>query len=217
MKEMKIKVCGMKYSENIKGLSLLFPDYMGFIFYKNSKRFVENLNPDILLSIPEKIKKTGVFVNETSEEIEKMVRLYHLQAIQLHGEESPEFCQYFKEKGLEVIKAISISTKDDLQKMHNYAFPDCCNYLLFDTKTPLYGGSGEKYDWEILHNYAENIPFFLSGGIDPDDLSRIESFHHPLLYGVDLNSRFENEDVSKNIPQVEIFMTQLRKQIRETL
>ena len=211
---MKIKVCGMKYSGNIEELSFLLPDYMGFIFYEKSKRFVENLNPEVLLSIPETVKKTGVFVNETREEIEKMIRLYQLQAIQLHGEESPEFCRYFKETGLEVIKAISIVTKDDLQKMNNYSFSGCCDYFLFDTKTALYGGSGKRYDWEILHNYAENIPFFLSGGIGPDDLPRLASFHHPLLYGIDLNSKFENEDTSKNIPQLENFMTQLRKQIK---
>ena len=203
----------MKYPGNIAELSHLSPDYMGFIFYKNSKRFVENLSPEVLLSIPETIKKTGVFVNETLEEIEKMVRLYHLQAIQLHGEEPPELCRYFKEKGLEVLKAISISTSEDLQKVNKYSVSACCDYFLFDTKTPLYGGSGEKYDWEILHNYAENIPFFLSGGIAPDDLPRLAAFHHPLLFGIDLNSKFENDDISKNIPQLEIFINQLRKQI----
>jgi len=201
----------MKYPGNIEKLSFLSPDYMGFIFYEKSKRFVENLSPEILLSIPETIKKTGVFVNETPEEIDRIVRLYHLQAIQLHGDESPELCRYFKEKGLEVIKAISVSTKDDLQKVDNYSFPVCCDHFLFDTKTPLYGGSGKKYDWEILHNYAGNIPFFLSGGIGQDDLPRLSTFHHPSLFGIDLNSKFENEDVSKNIPQLESFMNQLRK------
>jgi phosphoribosylanthranilate isomerase len=209
---MKIKVCGMKIPENIRKLSLLQPDYMGFIFYKNSKRFVGDLDPEILSAIPNRIKKVGVFVNEKSDEIERTVHLYNLQAIQLHGDETPETCEYFRKKGQEVIKAIRISTKEDLLKSEEYV--DSCDYLLFDTKTPLYGGSGKQYDWEILKDYGNRIPFFLSGGIGPDDLSRILSFHHPFLSGIDLNSKFEREDFQKNIPQLNNFINQLRQQIK---
>ncbi len=206
---MNIKVCGMKYPGNIKELSLLSPDYMGFIFYKSSKRFVENLNPEIVLSLPDKIKKVGVFVNEKPGEIERIIQLFRLQVIQFHGDESPGVCQYFQKKGLEVIKAISISSREDLKRSEDYSH--CCDYLLFDTKTPLYGGSGKQYDWKILEDYNGSVPFFLSGGIGPEDLSRITSFYHPLLFGIDLNSKFEKEDFSKDISQLECFISQLRK------
>jgi Phosphoribosylanthranilate isomerase len=197
---MKIKVCGMKDPGNIKEVSQLPIDYMGFIFYKFSPRYIEELNPDIFSEIPASIQKIGVFVNEDSKKVQKITLRYQLSLVQLHGEESPEYCQKLKQNELKVIKAFSFST--DHFEMIIKDYEEVCDFFLFDTHTPLRGGSGKKFDWEILHSYKGEIPFFLSGGITPGDKERIRQFHHPLFYGIDLNSRFEIEPGKKNIQKL---------------
>ncbi|MDR3062414.1 MAG: phosphoribosylanthranilate isomerase [Dysgonamonadaceae bacterium] len=205
---MKIKVCGMKYPGNIKELSALQPDYMGFIFYEKSKRYAGDLDPDILLSLPGTIGKTGVFVNEDPDRIIKNTKKFFIKTIQLHGEETPDLCRYLKKTGLEVIKAIPVLNEGDVQQA--YLYVHCCDYLLFDTKTPLHGGSGEQYDWKILENYKGETPFFLSGGIGMEDIPRILSFCHPGFYGVDVNSKFEEDGISKNTFLLNDFIGRLR-------
>lgn len=205
---MKVKVCGMKYPGNIEELSSLQPDYMGFIFYEKSKRYAGGLDPDILLSLPGTIGKTGVFVNENPDDIIKITKKYFIKIVQLHGEESPGFCRYLKKTGLEIIKAIPVLDEDDVRKAYSYI--DCCDYLLFDTRTPLHGGSGQQYDWKILENYNGKTPFFLSGGIGMEDLPRILSFRHPEFYGIDVNSKFEQDDISKDIFLLKDFISRLR-------
>lgn len=197
---MKIKVCGLKYPENIEAVAALEPDYMGFIFYGKSPRYMADLNDGVLQDLPSAIKKTGVFVNESAENIERLVKQYDLGAIQLHGDESPEFCAAFKNKAT-VIKAFGIN--EDFDFTHLKAYITNVDFFLFDTKTKEYGGSGKTFDWGILDQYKLDVPFFLSGGLGPDNIEEVKNIKHPRFYGVDLNSRFEIEPGLKNIEKLE--------------
>lgn len=204
---LKIKICGMQQSENIKDVATFQPDYMGFIFYPKSPRFAGGLDPEVVAAIPTSICKVGVFVNENIENILATAFKYQLNAIQLHGNESPETCAKLRDTKLIVIKALSIASETDLEAASKYQ--ENVDLLLFDTKTPLYGGSGQQYDWTILEKYHGYVPFFLSGGIGSNDTTRILHFHHPLLYGVDINSRFETRTGEKNIAALTAFMNDL--------
>jgi phosphoribosylanthranilate isomerase len=205
---LKIKICGMKQPENIKAVAAFHPDYMGFIFYPQSPRFAGNLDPAIVKQLPNTICKVGVFVNESTENILATAFKYHLNAIQLHGEESPDICETIRKEGLEVIKAFRVATTADLQATALYQ--QVCNFMLFDTKTPLFGGSGQQYNWNILQSYIGNVPFFLSGGIGAEDIQRLLAFNHPLLHAVDVNSRFETKPGEKNVMGLTHFINELK-------
>jgi len=193
---MKIKVCGLKYPENINNLVALQPDYMGFICYGPSPRFISDMSADILLNLPSNIIKTGVFVNEAQQTIDTLINQYGFNAVQLHGKESPEFCAHFKGR-VQVLKAFGMNEEFDFNQLQAYA--DVVDYFLFDTKTTQHGGSGKTFNWDILQKYNLNIPFFLSGGLSPDNLAEVQNIKHPAFYGVDLNSRFEASPGMKNI------------------
>jgi phosphoribosylanthranilate isomerase len=186
---LKLKVCGLKDPSNIREILTLNPDYMGFIFYERSKRFAGNLNPSILNEFPSSVKRTGVFVNEELEEIERIVDTYKLNAVQLHGSETPLFCRTLKESGMEVIKAFGIGEDFDFSNLEEYA--PVVDFFLFDTQTPEHGGSGKTFDWSLLHEYNLDIPYFLSGGIDQNSVDAIKELNDTRLYAVDVNSRFE--------------------------
>jgi len=203
---MKIKVCGMKYPDNIEALSRLPIDYMGLIFYDKSPRMVEKLTLADLNILPTHIKRTGVFVKATIDFINEKISQYNLDAIQLHGNESPDFCNELNGK-IPVIKAFSISSASDFLITKDYEI--YVQYFLFDTKTPQYGGSGEKFDWNILKEYEGETPFFLSGGISAQDVNKIKEIKHPGLYAVDLNSRFETQPGLKDIELLNQFIKQL--------
>jgi len=201
MSEVKIKVCGMRETENIRQLLMLQPDYMGFIFYPKSKRFVEGiLSPEVLAEFPASCKKTGVFVNASLAEIQEAILKYGLNAIQLHGEESPELCVALKKPELEIIKVFSVGSDFDFEQLK--AFQSVCDYFLFDTKGDNYGGHGVTFDWQILKNKAIQKPFFLSGGIDPENIKDIENIS-PFLYAIDVNSKFELSPGLKDIQLLE--------------
>ena len=193
-----IKICGMKYPDNILEVASLLPDYIGFIFWKKSARYFDGIIPDL----PNSIKKTGVFVNATQEEIlEKLVK-YDLQAIQLHGQESVEFCLALKEKinyKIEIIKVFSISDSFDFNLLK--PFEVVCDYFLFDTKGKLPGGNGTTFDWKVLQKYPSTKPFFLSGGIGIDELEAVNEILKTNLpiHAIDVNSKFETEPGLKNI------------------
>jgi phosphoribosylanthranilate isomerase len=207
---MKLKICGMKYEDNMKAVSTLQPDYLGFIFYRKSSRFFNTVIPEI----PKGIKKTGVFVNASIEDILKKVKLYDLQAIQLHGSESPAFCEELKEKcniecsqDVEIIKVFSIKDKFDFSTLQPYeAFID---YFLFDTKGKLPGGNGVMFDWTVLENYASTKPFFLSGGIGMETITKLDDFMKSkaskYCYALDVNSKFEIVPGLKNIEALREF------------
>ena len=194
----------MKYPENIKELVNLPIDMMGLICYEKTKRYAGNLPANELRDVPANIQKVGVFVNASEEDIFEKNKEYDLQIVQLHGDESPDFCREIKKTGIKVIKSFSIEGIDDFEKLHLYE--DTCDYFLFDTKTPLYGGSGNKFDWEILSSYNGQTPFILSGGIGLEDVESIKKLQNPKLYGIDLNSRFEISPGEKDIEKLRKFI-----------
>ncbi|TWR31370.1 phosphoribosylanthranilate isomerase [Mucilaginibacter pallidiroseus] len=197
---MKIKVCGMKYAENISRLEALKTDYMGFIFYEKSPRFAAGLSEDVLNGLSADIIKTGVFVNEDADVISKLIYKYKLDAVQLHGSENPAFCELFKHE-VQVIKAFGVNDDFDFDQLKLYVGK--VDYFLFDTKTSAHGGSGIVFDWSVLDNYTIDVPFFLSGGLSVENIADIKKIKHPQFYGVDLNSRFEIESGLKDIDKLE--------------
>ena len=209
MSKLKIKVCGMRDPENISGMVAALPDYLGFIFYPNSSRFV-GFEPSavVLAEVPVSVKKVGVFVDETSEKVLEICQSWKLDSVQLHGQETPEFCQQIKDSGLMVFKAFSVDEHFDFKTLEVYS--GVCDYFLFDTKGQLPGGTGQKFNWLLLENYKLNVPFFLSGGISPNDLNAIREFDHPQLFGIDINSGFEISPALKDIEKVRKFISEIR-------
>lgn len=204
---MKIKVCGMKHPDNIRDLGTLAIDFMGMIFYEKSPRYVDKLTLEDLNLLPQYIERVGVFVNAEIDLIIEKVNQYGLDLIQLHGNESPEFCKDLN-RTLPIIKAFSISDVMDIEQTK--AYDGLQGYFLFDTKTPQYGGSGQKFDWAILDSYTGHTPFLLSGGISIDDATEIRKIKHPQFYGIDLNSKFEKEPGLKDIELLQQFIKELR-------
>jgi phosphoribosylanthranilate isomerase len=189
---MKLKICGMKYPDNITEVGSLLPDYMGFIFWEKSARYFDGIIPNL----PKSIKKVGVFVNQSQEDILSKISKYDLQAIQLHGHESVAFCQELKNKidtKIELIKVFSADENFDFEVLKPYE--SVCDYFLFDTKGKLPGGNGTTFDWQILNQYNSVKPFFLSGGIGIDEVATIKEILKTNLpiYAIDVNSKFEIE------------------------
>ncbi|MAR43774.1 MAG: N-(5'-phosphoribosyl)anthranilate isomerase [Flavobacteriaceae bacterium] len=207
---MKIKICGLKFESNILDLSKLEPDYMGFIFWEKSKRLVTGSSPNLSQT---KIKKTGVFVNADFEKIKDKVHVHKLEAIQLHGQESPEFCKKIKNLGVEIIKTFSIDENFNFNILEKYKL--CSDYFLFDTKGKSPGGNGISFDWEILRNYNYEKKFFLSGGIGIESINAIKKIKNldlP-LFGVDINSKFEINPGKKNVELIKSFKRSLDNEI----
>ena len=202
---MKLKVCGMRETENIEALSQLQPDYMGFIFWAPSSRYVASSTPALDASI----KKTGVFVDATLDYVQSTIAEHELQAVQLHGNESPTYCDYIKTYGVEVIKAFSVKESFDFARLD--AYESSCDFYLFDTKGELPGGNGYTFDWTLLNDYPSKKPFFLSGGIGASQLPEIKALlNTPLpLYAIDVNSKFELAPAIKNIDTLKQFKKEL--------
>ncbi|HXA00800.1 MAG TPA: phosphoribosylanthranilate isomerase [Cytophagaceae bacterium] len=203
----KLKVCGMKYADNIKAVAALKPDYMGFIFYEESKRFVGYLDEEVIGNLPSSIKKVGVFVNEVIEDILELHDKYNFDFVQLHGDESPEFCLEMK-NFIPVIKAFSIEENIDFNMLKRYK--KSCDYFLFDTQTASYGGSGKKFNWDLLKKYDNEIPIFLSGGISLEDAAQIKKLKEINIHAIDINSRFEKRPGLKDIILIKEFMNRLK-------
>ena len=205
----KLKVCGMTQPENIQAVAALQPDYLGFIFYTKSPRFFSRNIPDISKTV----KKTGVFVNETIQFIIQNVSAFNLTAVQLHGEESPEYCSKLKLKlkDVELIKVFSIKDSFDFSVLN--AYENYCDLFLFDTKGKNPGGNGFTFNWEVLKNYPSKKPFFLSGGIGMEQIEEIKKFFQNDIskkcYGIDVNSQFEIQPGLKNPDLLKQFIKEL--------
>ena len=197
MKNIKLKICGMKDSENIMEISALQPDYLGFIFWEKSKR---NMTLDVIPELPETIKKVGVFVDASIQEIAAKINQYQLDIIQLHGNESVIFCKNVKKLGVEVIKVFSVDSTFNFSVVKEYVL--AVDYFLFDTKGKLPGGNGITFDWNVLENYHFSVPYFLSGGIGTTEIDGLKEFlKSPAAkkcYAIDVNSRFEKKPGIKN-------------------
>jgi len=187
----------MKETENITEISALQPDYLGFIFWEKSKR---NMTLDVIPELPETIKKVGVFVDASIQEIAAKINQYQLDVIQLHGNESVIFCRNVKKLGVEVIKVFSMNSNFNFSLVKEYVL--AVDYFLFDTKGKLPGGNGVTFDWKILENYHCDTPYFLSGGIGTTEIDGLKEFlKSPAAkkcYAIDVNSRFEKKPGIKN-------------------
>ena len=209
---MEIKVCGMRDSENIQEvLKEVVPDWMGLIFYPKSPRFVaENFSTEISHL---QVKKVGVFVNASNPTILEKIKRFDLSAVQLHGNESPEFVKELRAlTSIEIWKVVSVKEKIDWKSLESYE--QIVDRFLFDTATSDYGGSGRKFDWDVLETYPFKIGFLLSGGIDEDSVDEIRnvSNKYPLMLGVDLNSRFEIRAAQKDSKKLKEFKKRLMGQ-----
>lgn len=211
---MKLKVCGMKYEDNIEAVAGLKPDYLGFIFYEKSAR---NFDTNSIPNISEDISKTGVFVDETIENVIEKVTKFQFKAVQLHGKESPEYCKALKQefqsknpnKILEIIKVFSIKNDFNFEELKPYE--SVCDFFLFDTKGELPGGNGYTFNWNILKSYPSTKPFFLSGGIGLEEVEKLNEFIQSeaskYCYAIDVNSKFEDAPGFKNIEKLKAFKT----------
>ena len=231
---MKLKVCGMKYQDNMEQVAALQPDYLGFIFYDKSAR---NFDNKAIPEIPKSIKKTGVFVDADLDFVLEKINTHDLQAVQLHGKESPEYCDALRHvelvsvshdenmkqvqvdikkndvisSAVEIIKVFSIKDEFNFDVLKPYE--KVCDYFLFDTKGKLPGGNGYTFDWNVLSNYPSTKPFFLSGGIGLEQIEDIKKFQQSKVskycYALDVNSKFEIEPGLKNISVLKEFKKSL--------
>lgn len=206
---LSIKICGMADAGNIREAIELRPDYLGLIFHSSSPRNACQLAPEELEGVRGQMKFVGVFVNHSMDGILSRCKAYRLHAVQLHGDESPEFCHSLRGRGFEVWKAVGIGTVDDIASLKRYA--GCVDRFVFDRKSPNHGGTGKKFDWNLLSSYRLPIGFMLGGGIGPEDAEAITRLRHPRLTGIDLNSRFELTPGIKNIELLKTFLKAVRR------
>ncbi|MBO4660908.1 MAG: phosphoribosylanthranilate isomerase [Prevotella sp.] len=225
---MIIKVCGMRDAENIRAVEQIGVDWIGFIFWQDSPRYVKQINsragiiPDYPslkdgndeIQCHRDVKRVGVFVDDMPQNIVTRVFNFKLDIIQLHGSENTVMIDNLRrtldpdiKAGIKIIKALNISTLEDVEKTREYE--GHVDYFLFDTKTLCKGGSGEKFNWSLLNAYNGNVPFLLSGGIGPDDVDVVKAFKHPMFVGIDLNSRFETAPAVKDVDLIKKFISQL--------
>jgi len=204
---MKLKVCGMKYQDNILEVSALKPDYMGFIFYEKSPRRISEPAPEV----PKNIKKVGVFVNASTDTITKNIDGFGLNVVQLHGDETAEFCKNIRTKNIEIIKVFSVKNNFNFNKLK--PFEAHVDYFLFDTKGPNPGGNGYCFDWSILENYDSKTPYFLSGGIGLEEIETLNEFKNSAAakqcYAIDVNSKFEIKPALKDSIKLKKFIERL--------
>lgn len=211
----QLKVCGLTKMDQIQELISLNTNFLGFIFYEKSPRFVLNhLSLEEISEINHQ-GKVGVFVNETVEKISEISEKAKLNFIQLHGDEDEEFVKKLRlslSKNIKIIKVIRIGNQsfDELQKTINQQ-PSTVNYLLFDTDSKTFGGTGKTFDWQILNEIEIPIPYFLSGGISLENIHQRSTINHQPL-ALDINSKFETEPGSKDLEKIKNF-TQIVKKI----
>ena len=230
---MKLKVCGMKYKENIQAVAGQKPDFMGFIFYKKSSRYFDGLLPKLSSSI----QKVVVFVNAELDHVIDMVQKHELDIVQLHGEEDATYCaqlkfefhlirEHWKEniwnklkekQGINEYKNLKIIKVFPIEKTFQFnvlkPFETLVDYFLFDTKGELKGGNGYEFNWKVLEDYPSKKPFFLSGGIGPDSSTKLASFRASkagkYCVAVDVNSKFETSAAYKDITILKKFKATL--------
>lgn len=198
----------MRDPGNIRDVAELQPDFMGFIFYPESRRFCADLSPETVKSLPAGVTPVAVSVDMEEGELESLAERFGIPVVQLHGHESPQKCSGYSRNGLRVWKAVSLKNHEDFKRLGEYV--GSIEAFLFDTPTAGYGGSGKKFNWNILMDYHLSVPFILSGGLSADDLSVLKAFRHPMLMGIDVNSRFEISPAMKDVALLKSFMAGLR-------
>ena len=203
----------MREADNIRQVEALGIDWLGFIFWPKSSRFVHE-RPAYL---PASAKRVGVFVDADIEVVRETAAAYCLDIIQLHGKESPAYIKHLRSLCSDhvavIVKAFNIATPEDLIQTEPYE--GITDYFLFDTKAKMVGGNGTQFDWTVLNDYQGNTPFILSGGIGPDDAEKVKAFHHPMLAGIDLNSRFETVPAHKDVNLLRTFIETIKNENNE--
>lgn len=209
---MKIKVCGNTDLSQLEELNNLEVDYAGLIFYQQSPRYVlKNLKGKDVRDLNTAIEKVGVFVNASEDEIMKQIDDFGLDIVQLHGDETSSFCNRISDH-VKVIKAFRIADFDTNIDWLVKEYDEVCDFYLFDKGSAgLYGGTGQKFNWNLLEKSTIGKPFFLSGGIAIDDVEALRQFRHPFFYGIDINSKFETSPGIKDIKLISEFVNQLKK------
>lgn len=208
---MIVKVCGMREPENIRAVERCGADWMGFILYPRSPRFVDSV-PDYM---PQSCKRVGVVVDMQTDDVVMAQQRFGFDIIQLHGHETPDYCQHLRQAlpdGVLLMKMIAVSGADDIVRTAEYEpFVD---YFLFETKTPQLGGSGTKFDWNLLNCYQGTRPFLITGGIGPDDDEELWRFSHERFAGIDINSRFETAPAMKDVRSINDFIQRIKTKKR---
>jgi phosphoribosylanthranilate isomerase len=204
-----LKICGLRDSANIQAIAALKPDFVGFIFYPKSPRWVgSDFGHHSLAGIPNGIKKIGVFVNEEPDLMLQIAKQVGLDGVQLHGQETPATAAFFKSEGLLVLKAFGLNAGFNAETLPQ--FEDSSTHFLFDTATPLHGGSGKSFDWTLLENLSINLPSFLSGGISLQNVDAALETAFRLGLGLDVNSGLETSPGLKDIPRATEFIERVR-------
>lgn len=195
----------MRNPQNITDIAALNPDYLGFIFYEKSKRYVgEDFDEAATYHLPKGIKKIGVFVNASMEYVLSKVKRYGLDLVQLHGEESPEFCRDLQMKNITIIKVFAVGQTFDFSILEPYK--PYCDYFLFDTKGKEKGGNGITFNWDVLKDYDNEKPFFLSGGLNLENIGKVKELGDLNILAIDVNSGFETEPGLKDVESIRRLM-----------
>lgn len=196
----------MRDEANIRQLEKLSPDFMGFIFYPKSPRYVGK--DPVIPVLDDKITKVGVFVKEPAERVIELAERYELSHVQLHSGEDEAYCEIIKSKGLKILKAVSVGETFNFKTLQS--FEGLVDYFLFDTAGDSYGGHGQSFHWGILNDYSLEVPFFVAGGISNDNIGQLLKLDHPQFIGVDVNSKFEDSPGLKNIEALKKLFLQVR-------
>lgn len=206
--KMKLKICGMRDTENIMQVAALSPDYMGFIFYQKSPRFVGN-DFKIPVQFPTNIIRVGVFVNESTANILKHTEAHNLGFLQLHGEESVKQCQELKRHNYQIIKVFSIDDAFDFEITKFYS--ESVDFFLFDTKGKYHGGNAKTFRWRHLDNYSQQVPFFLSGGLSPENVVDVSDLKGMNIHALDVNSGVESAPAMKDLVKIQALKENLKQ------
>lgn len=202
----RVKVCGMREAENIREVAALHPDYMGFIFYEKSPRYV---GPEFELpgDFATTISRVGVFVNHNAAFIREKVARHRLNYVQLHGDESVMFCESLKLEGIGVIKVFRVDEAFDFNE--TIPFEGVSDFFLFDTKGKHYGGNAYPFNWHLLSRYNQSVPFFLSGGIQLGNVGAVADLSLFNMHALDINSGVEDRPGFKNVNKLSAIINQL--------
>lgn len=210
---MRVKVCGMTQLEQVKKLDDMGLDFAGFIFYPKSPRYVAKyMKGEQLKKAKLRLGKVGVFVNTPYEEVMRIVDEYGLDMVQLHGDETPRLCEQLANY-ISVIKVFRLGDDDPIDWITR-PYQESCDMFLFDTLGVGYGGTGKKFNWDVLKNASMDKLFFLSGGIEPGDVEKLNEFsREPIankLFSIDINSRFELSSGIKDLEKIKLFVDEMR-------
>ncbi|MHA4809839.1 phosphoribosylanthranilate isomerase [Flavitalea flava] len=211
---MRVKVCGMTELDQVKQLDAMGVDFAGFIFYPKSPRYVvRHLSGEQLKKAKIRLGKVGVFVNATYEEVMKQVDNYGLDMVQLHGDETPRFCEQLANY-ISVIKVFRLGEDDPIEWIIR-PYQDSCDMFLFDTEGAGYGGTGKKFNWNVLKQSRIDKLFFLSGGIEPADVDKLKEFaKDPVarkMFSIDINSKFETSAGVKDLKKIRAMIDGLKQ------